>query len=249
MTNNLIPHLEHLSFRAWCALETIDYDGWVLRFADGYTRRANSINPINGSTLDVHEKIAHCEQIYRERNQPVVFKMTNAVYPSNLDAILAEKGYQHDAETAVYVHDNLMRLNTTMSPLAQYKQHITDKWIDDFVYLNVVDSRRIAIMREILSKIEGETCFMRLREDGFTVAVGIGVCDGDYLGFYDIVTSIDKRRSGYGTALMTSLIQWGKEIGATKGYLQVMTDNPPALNLYRKLGFTERYRYWYRTTD
>jgi N-acetylglutamate synthase len=29
-------------------------------------------------------------------------------------------------------------------------------------------------------------------------------------------------------------------------YLQVMLDNPVALNLYDSLGFKEIYKYWYR---
>ena len=42
----MIRTLEELSMNALPALQTMLYGGWVLRFANGYTRRANSINPI-----------------------------------------------------------------------------------------------------------------------------------------------------------------------------------------------------------
>ena len=41
-----VRRLEELAFRSWPALETRDIAGWRLRFAGGYTKRANSINAL-----------------------------------------------------------------------------------------------------------------------------------------------------------------------------------------------------------
>lgn len=49
MDNKLI---EELSLNHWQPLSTLLYDGWVLRFANGYIKRANSINPIHDSTSE-----------------------------------------------------------------------------------------------------------------------------------------------------------------------------------------------------
>ena len=35
--------IEELTLNAWPPLETLFFDGWILSFSDGYTRRANSI--------------------------------------------------------------------------------------------------------------------------------------------------------------------------------------------------------------
>jgi hypothetical protein len=35
-------------------------------------------------------------------------------------------------------------------------------------------------------------------------------------------------------------------MGALRAYLQVVSGNVPAENLYTKIGFSEAYRYWYR---
>ena len=42
----LIRYLEELSLNALPSLENIFLDGWVVRFANGYTKRANSVNPL-----------------------------------------------------------------------------------------------------------------------------------------------------------------------------------------------------------
>lgn len=48
------------------------------------------INPIYYSAEDIDNKIDHCEQIYRNKNMRVAFKMTNEAFPESLDCILQE---------------------------------------------------------------------------------------------------------------------------------------------------------------
>lgn len=97
----MIRLLEEISLNAWPAVQTILYDGWVLRFANGYTRRANSVNPLYAFQNAVDEKIAFCEQIYRHKGLPVVFKITPASQPGDLDALLTARDYRADSRTSV----------------------------------------------------------------------------------------------------------------------------------------------------
>lgn len=242
----LITNLEARSFCAWSALETLDYDGWVLRFADGYTRRANSVNPLYSSTLAINQKIAHCEALYKARGLRTIFKMTEAVHPLDLDIILETHGYKKEAETAVYYQPDITRLDVGMSPIAHYTETLTDEWLNAFLCLNVMDGKHVTTMRQMLNKTDAKMCYMTLSDEQAIVAVGIGVCDGEYLSFYDIVTDNPYRQQGFGTILMQSIFYWGKSQGATKAFLQVVADNMPAINLYLKFGFKEAYRYWYR---
>jgi hypothetical protein len=68
--------IEESSLGAWPALLDSDFDGWRLRFADGYTRRANSITPLSPSRLALEDKIAACECLYAERGLPAIFRLT-----------------------------------------------------------------------------------------------------------------------------------------------------------------------------
>ena len=45
---------------------------------------------------------------------------------------------------------------------------------------------------------------------------------------------------------MAGLFGAARELGAAAAYLQVSAENHPALALYARFGFAERYRYWYR---
>ncbi len=52
----MIRLIEEISMDAWPSAQTLLYDGWVLRFSGGYTRRANAVYPLYSSSLDVNEK-------------------------------------------------------------------------------------------------------------------------------------------------------------------------------------------------
>jgi GNAT superfamily N-acetyltransferase len=76
-------------------------------------------------------------------------------------------------------------------------------------------------------------------------ASGVAAVDGDWAGFRSIEVAPARRREGLGLAVMSALVGWAAEQGATTAYLQVLGDNAPALALYERLGFVEHHRYRY----
>jgi len=244
----MIRTLEELSMNAWPALQTLLYGGWVLRFANGYTRRANSINPIYPSTRGIEEKIAACEEMYRAKNLRVVFKMTRAVFPENLDEILTSQGYMAEAQTSVQVLDMRMIAPPTNRDVL-LSESLTQDWVDDYCRLNAVASQHRATMTQMLANVAPARCFIALKEQGQVMAVGLGVAENGFVGLFDLVTDEKFRGRGLGTQLILNLLDWGAQQGARRAYLQVMLNNAPALRLYEKLGFVEAYQYWYRVKE
>jgi N-acetylglutamate synthase len=241
----MIRHIEELSMSAWPSLQTMLYDGWVMRFANGYTRRSNSVNPIYDSSLKMDEKIQNCEQLYRRKGLPVVFKMTPAVSPENLDGALDQFGYQIEAPTSLQVAQ-LDGLAISENRVATVSETLSEEWLTDLSRLNNISLRRQPILQQILSSVAAEAGFFSLRHEGQTIACGMGVVQDGFIGLFDIVTDAQYRNRGHGLQLVSDILAWGIEKGARKAYLQVMLNNPPALKLYSKVGFTEVYQYWYR---
>ncbi len=241
----MITTLEELSLNAWPALQTMLYDGWVIRFADGYTKRANSVNPLYASSIDVDEKIRACEDAYEKRNLPVVFKLTLSVQPGNLDEILHANGYRLDSPTSVQTID-LTASDLIGIQEAELENDLSDAWLENFCRMSAVPTKHGKTLRKILTNIVPARCFASMKTNGRVVACGLGVLQSGHAGLFDIVTDKDFRNQGYGRQVVTSILDWGRQNGARTGYLQVMLSNGPALRLYSKIGFVEQYQYWYR---
>jgi len=240
----VIQEIEEISLNAWPSLQQILYDGWILRFANGYTKRANSVNPVYTSHKNVYEKIERCKQIYIDKNLSPVFRITPLAHPEHLDEILANAGFEKKDVSSVQVMD-LISLQAEVTGDIRFWSEFSHDWLDSFVHLDGVTLSKeslTAILRNIASK----KCFAVLLKDNQVVSCGLGVLENQYIGLFEVITAKTERRKGFGKELILNILNWAKQNGAQKAYLQVVMNNKPALNLYSKLGFQEVYQYFYR---
>jgi len=237
--------IEEVSLNSWPSLRQILFDGWILRFSRGYTRRANSVNPFFGSLMDVDEKIDTCERLYAEQGLPTVFRLTPFVSPPGLDKVLERRNYTKAAPTLV-LHLDLNGYDARPSPSVELREERLDDWIDMFCRFRGSAVEEHQAHSEILEAIPSRRFLASLADAGQVVACGLGVLENGYFGLFDLLTDPQHRNKGYGTELLTSLLHWAQESGASHAYLQVMSENAPARHLYAKLGFQEAYPYWYR---
>jgi predicted GNAT family N-acyltransferase len=237
--------IEEISLNQWQPLQTMLYDGWVLRFADGYTKRANSINPIYNSKEDPDEKIKECERIYSSQNLSTIFRISPFVQPPNLDHILEQRGYSLIDSTSIQVLD-LNHIKVPVIHTVKIEPHVNDEWLESFCALNHVNASHMKTMHRMLDNRMLNKGFITLLDHHRVVACGLGIIERKFIGLFDVVTGIEYRNKGFGEQLLLNLLQWGKENGAEYSWLAVMLNNQPALHLYGKVGFKEIHKYWYR---
>mgnify|MGYP000629736674 CR=1 FL=1 len=103
----LIRTLEELSLNALPCLQQILDDGWVLRFAEGFTKRANSVTPLYSGTEDLAgdltEKIDRCAAVYNSFDLPSIFRLIDKPQWSILDQTLSKMGYTKQNTVSVQV--------------------------------------------------------------------------------------------------------------------------------------------------
>lgn len=242
----MIRFIEELSMNAWPSLQTTLYDGWVLRVSAGYTKRANSVNPLYNSKIDLSQKIDYCKKFYERLGLPVVYKITSDSNLTNLDNKLLELDYANIDETSVKVLD-LSVFDASDDPSTNVSYEFTEEWADLFISSSKIrkDSTKITL-KSMLNNIIGKTIWVTHLINGKAVGFGFGVIDNGYVGIFDILVDESSRGKGYGRAVMNKILLEAKKLGVNKAYLQIVVGNTVAENLYNKLGFKEIYRYWYR---
>lgn len=243
-----IKTIEDLSLNAWPSHQMQVYDGWIIRFSHFYTHRTNSVEELGLSTLPLEDKIQYCEEIYQRWGTPPVFKITPISNPS-LDFLLDQRGYQIEHRT------NVMTASLT-SPIIIEETHdfsvktdtkISADWIESlFALKGTTDPIHRKIVPSMYAAIPKDVISAQIIQNGVCVSTGLGILDRDYIGIYAIHVAENYRHKGYAKALISTLLKAGQERGASKAYLQVVDNNTPAKHLYRKLGFTQLYTYWFR---
>ncbi|MCL1964732.1 MAG: GNAT family N-acetyltransferase [Firmicutes bacterium] len=238
---------EELSLNAHPALQTQLYDGWVLRFANGYTSRANSVNLLYPSALDPQTKITACEEQYFAQGLPAAFKLTDGAGPG-MDALLARRGYT--LATPAYVMKMDLRGRTFESDSFVSTSYADKAWlVAYFTFSNYHGTAKTTAARQILKNNKNSMICGRIVKDGLPVACGSSVVERGYAGLLNIVVDAPRRGKGYGRGLCESLLAESKRLGAHTAYLQVARENEKAVSLYTKLGFTTIYSYWYRVKE
>lgn len=253
--------LEKLSFNSHPCLEEEAYDGWLLRFAEGYTKRANSVSVIGESAVGLAEKIRYCEEAYKNQGLPVVYKITPVA--AELDELLKAEGYVAVDKTNVMTVD----LTKKAGPATKGNRHgtrnangeeelfvtveekFTEAWQYYYFTFNKVSPSFVPTAKKIQAKISNPLLCATVYLDKKAIACGLGVMEQGYVGLLDIVVKEEYRGCGFGKVLCQTLLEKGKEKGASAGYLQVVDSNEVAKKLYKSLEFEDVYSYWYRIKE
>ena len=240
--------LEEAALSAWPALQQIVYDGWLLRFAGGFTKRANSVNALYPSTLCLDHKISRCEVVYAARDLPIIFRMTPHSHPDGLDERLDQRGYRIIDRTLVMVGSLNAQADELKSPFETRIVSLLE-WLDVYARLRAPAVEQLALLRGIVTKIPTSLCPVLGFRGGNLMGYGLGVLDSELVGIFGLYVVPAVRRSGLGKTMLRRIFQWAGMRGAKQGYLQVEADNAPAIRLYQGIGWSESYPYWYRVQE
>lgn len=244
--NKKIQFFEELSFNSHPSLQTKYYDGWLLRFSEGYTNRANSVNMIYPSTIDLHVKIEECEAHYFKQGLPCVFKVTEGSEPS-LDGILQDRGYRVATPTDLMTLD--LRDKTFAKSESIITSQVTREWQDTYFGLEKYPPKKCETATRMFKMIQNETLYCRMEKDGESIACASTVLERGFVTLVNVIVDERYRGQGYGRRLCETLLACAKEAGAHTAYLQVVQSNRVAVQLYESLGYQKEYSYWYRVKE
>ena len=224
---NDLGMFDRLVAQAWPAPAVAEFAGWRLRYAGGVTKRANSVWPA-AEPSDAEAAIDEAERLYRERGLPPTFSISEGARPADLDDRLAARGYEIVDPTLVMTRSLDERPAAAVGEVAA---HPSREWLELWWSVDGRgDADALKIAAEILTGVPAG--YVQVGD-----GVGRGVLQGDRLGIYAMAVAPHARRRGLAGQVLSTLLAWGAERGASEAYLVVVERNAAARALYERAGF------------
>ena len=238
--NNL--NIETAGLNAWPAFSQVDDDGWIARFADGYTKRANSVTVLQPKSDSTEMHILQYERLYNEKGQPCIFRLLSFNDNSVLETLLDARGYTKGDHSIVLSQD----LKNREFKAFEFESITIEAWMRHYCELSGKEINMHSTHIRIIKNIRGKYLPAVLSENNNIISCGLGVISDGLFGIFDIVTNPQYRKKGYGYKLINGMLHWAIRNSASGAYVQVVAENTPAVGLYRKLGYEPAYEYHYK---
>lgn len=240
-----IQKFEEMCLNGHVALNTLLYDGWLLKFSEGYTGRANSVSVFYPSSKPITEKAAYCEELYKKQGLPCQFKITEL--DTELNDFLANRGYEIVTPSDLMVCDLGCPVEPDDNSQIEYVFSKTpEEWLPVFFKIHEInDAHDQDVYTRMLAKVLVDTIYCTVLYEGKSAACSSAAIENGYMLLQNVIVSSELRGHGLGKKVCSAILEKAKTVGAQHSYLQVVQTNTVAVNLYKKLGFKKLYSYWY----
>lgn len=210
--DRLSASAEEACLNAWPALKEIFYDGWLIRLANGETRRTNSVNVIGRSSRALDEKIAHCERIYAAHNQPAFFRIRSFDDPL-LEDVLEARGFRAEDDTRTLFMDFAVT-PPEISPCAIEIQEGApgEEWLKAHEKFSGRPPPKDDTRRRLLDLVALPVAFAAARDDNGNIAsVAYGALHDKLVSLQWVATDPAQRRRGLSRATLCDLLLWAEK--------------------------------------
>lgn len=232
--------LEFACSRAWPPLVEEPLGEWRLRWADGFTGRANSALAVGDPGRPVPEALRVVCDFAHDRGIP---PMVQVLRDSPNEHAIAAEGWaeakRHHRGHEVVVLTTPLTGTATADGVTVHDEPTPEWWA-----LTLGPGEDTDAARAVLTG--GKVGYGVATLDGVTAGVVRGALVDGWLHVGRLEVDPAFRRRGLASALMGGLHAWGAEHRAGHAVLQVAEGNSGALALYAGLGYAphHRYRYW-----
>jgi len=240
--------LERIMVDGWPPVEREELGGWLLRAADGFTGRANSVLPLGDPGVPLSAAVDYCESWYDGRGLQRLFCLFGpegfTVDDDPLGRELLARAYEPFKNTMVLTastgalppeipHASGARVQLDATPSPAWWQ----AWADS-------EDTTPDVARSVMGG-SPDQLFASLEVDGTLVGVSRLSFAHVWAGVSALRVAPEHRRTGVAMQLMGALADESRARRMRSVYAQVTQANSPSLHLFERLGFSIHHEYLY----
>ncbi len=239
------PELARVTARGWQPVESEALGEWELRFADGFTRRANSVLALGDPGIPLDQALSFVRGWYAERGLPADIQTSTGAEGTHelLCAQLEEHGWAQHTPAQVWI-GALAPVGDTDGDITRVRLSRTcdEPWMSRYKRFGEASP---AVLKVLHNGPSVWFATVPADDGGAPAAIGRCVVDGRWAGFMAVEVAPECRRRGLATAVMTALARQALDEGASAAWLQVESDNEAAQRMYERMGFAAHHHYHY----
>jgi GNAT superfamily N-acetyltransferase len=249
-----VADLERVMALHWRAPVAEPLGSWLLRSAEGFTHRANSVLAAGLPGLDVSATVERARAWYTQRGRRALAALPRPFAEApDAPELAAVAGGFAAAGWAVIPDRGAFVLTAATAALAAAPPDVPPGLrvrlapAPDAGWLGLYHYRGEPLppIATTLLLSAPEQVFVSVVDGDRTVAVGRGSLGGGWAGVTAVEVDAGYRRRGLARLVLARVAAWAGERGARSTYVQVGDTNTVALRLYESTGFTHHHRYDY----
>ena len=226
----------------WPAVSTLLMEGWVVRFAHGYSGRANSASAVVPGARMSPDLLDTIEKLYRDAGLRPSVRIT-PLADTAVEPLLMQRGYRIKDESRMMV----LPLDRYQGVQADARIRIegapSRRWLAGVSSHQEPSKRSADHLFAIVGHLRVPAAFATLEIDGTMAGFGMCAIDRGWAELGSIMLDSAFRGRGLGRATVDALLVWAAQEGATNAFLQVDQTNTVACKLYASQGFADLCGY------
>src|SRR5438477_11057608 len=167
-TKKLAWKAEQACLNAWPGLHTIVYDDWLIRFSEGLTRRANSVNALRPEARASGTSIQLFENLFRAQGLPLILRVTSLL-DATVDRGLEKLGFTAEGESCV-IYADIAAVESKIERDVDYLTSVDDSWLSAMNTMQKRTEEQSEIFDHIVLSIALPAGFATLRQGVEVVA-------------------------------------------------------------------------------
>ncbi len=242
--------LARATARGWQPVESESLGDWELRYADGFTRRANSVLALGDPGVPLDEALGLVREWYARRGLHADVQTSTGAEGTHelLCAELERRGWAQHTPAQVWT-GALAPLGDADADVSGVRLARTcdEAWLSRYQRFGEGSPAVLKVLHGGPSVWFASVASQEGAGSGHGVPAAIGRCvvDGRWAGFMAVEVSPEYRRRGLATAVMTAMARQALEEGASAAWLQVESGNEAAKAMYERMGFAPHHHYHY----
>jgi N-acetylglutamate synthase len=240
-----VEEVERLAALGWRAPDMQTLGDWLLRYAGGFTGRANSALSLGDPGAPLDQALEQVDDWYAERGLRGRLQVPDRGTPNGLAAALDRHAWT-TSPTVLVMTAELGHVLRAVPARPEIEVRLDGEPDEAWLAGYRQDGGELPAAARTLLANHPAAVFASVRDGARVIAIARAAVDDRWAGLFAVEVAPQHRGPGLASLVSAAALRWAGQRGARRTYLQVSAANTSATALYERLNYATHHTYTYR---